>query len=123
MSVRVSHSMQTLSRAVEVGDIVRELRKFGLTAGDIGKAAGVTERSVRNWKAAAAPRRRQEARVFTLRDIVIQLQQTLSPRGVGQWLRAPNRLLQGRRPLDALAEGEAAAVRTAAASYVEGTYV
>ncbi|QBI22062.1 DUF2384 domain-containing protein [Egibacter rhizosphaerae] len=38
-------------------------------------------------------------------------------------MRARNRLLDGRRPLDALAEGDADAVREAADAFDAGSYV
>jgi hypothetical protein len=58
-----------------------------------------------------------------LRSVVLLLRESLTPRGVGQWLRAPNRLLGARRPIDVLSEGRIDAVREAAAAYVEGAYV
>lgn len=112
-----------LDRAVDVRDIARELKRYGLTQPEIGMAAGASERSVRNWMRSSAIRPSSEERLRELRDIVILLRETLTPRGVGQWLRARNRMLQGRRPLDLLVEGNAQAVRGAAESYVEGGYV
>jgi len=48
---------------------------------------------------------------------------SLTPRGIAQWFTARNRLLSGRRPVDALHEGDTEAVRQAAVSFAEGGYV
>ncbi len=64
-----------------------------------------------------------ETRQGSLRGIVQVLLRTLTQEGAGQWLRARNRVLKGRRPIDVLAQGEIEAVREAAISYVEGYYV
>lgn len=41
----------------------------------------------------------------TLRQILLLLSDWLTRRGVGQWFRAHDRTLDGRRPLDVLADG------------------
>jgi hypothetical protein len=112
-----------LERAVEVADVVHALRQFGLTQASIALATQASPRSVRNWQRTSAIRPQAEDRLRDLREITLLLQETLTPRGVGQWLRARNRLLGGRRPLEALAAGETKTVREAAAAYVEGAYV
>jgi Protein of unknown function (DUF2384) len=112
-----------LQRAVEAADVVHALRELGLTQAAIGLATGASPRSVRNWQRTSAIRARTEDRLRDLREIALLLQETLTRRGVGQWLRARNRLLGGRRPLEALAAGETEAVRESAAAYVEGAYV
>ena len=112
----------TLERAVETADVVHALRQFGLQAA-LALATRASLRSVRNWQRTSAIRPQTEDRLRDLREVVLLLQETLTPRGVGQWLRARNRLLGGRRPLEALAAGEVQGVREAAAAYVEGAYV
>ncbi len=112
----------TLNRAVEARDIVRSLREFGLTQDAIAHATGASARSVRNWQQTSAIRPRAAERLHDLREIVLVLAETLTPRGVGQWLRARNRMLKGR-PLDLLSEGHFEQVRQAAAAYVDGAYV
>ena len=47
----------------------------------------------------------------------------VAPRGVGQWLHAKNRLLDGERPVDLLAEDHYEEVRSAAEAFVGGSYV
>ena len=51
------------------------------------------------------------------------LSDSLTPRGVGQWLHARNRLLAGERPLDVLVDGRYGEVRDAAQAFVDGAYV
>ncbi len=80
-------------------------------------------RSVRNWQETSAIRPQYDERLRGLREIVLVLKETLTPRGVSQWLTARNRLLGGRRPLDVLAQGDVRAVRDAAQAYAEGAYV
>jgi hypothetical protein len=112
----------TLNRAIEASDIVRSLREFGLTQDAIAHATGATARSVRNWQETSAIRPRAAERLHDLREVVLLLSETLTPRGVGQWLRARNRMLKAR-PLDLLAQGHFEQVRQAAAAYVDGSYV
>jgi transcriptional regulator with XRE-family HTH domain len=119
-----ANAAKTLGRAVEAGEVVRRLRDdYGLTQSAIAKATGTSARSVRNWEATSAIRARNDDRLRDLREIVLILSETLTDRGVGQWLRARNRLLNGRRPIDVLAGGNVKAVRDAARAYIEGAYV
>ena len=119
-----AHAARTLGRAVEVADVVRRLRDdYGLTQSAIAKATGTSARSVRNWEATSAIRARNDERHRDLREIVLILSETLTTRGVAQWLTARNRPLNGRRPIDVLAEGRMEVVRDAAKAYVEGAYV
>lgn len=111
-----------LNRAIEVKDIVQGLREFGLTQEAIAKATGASVRSVRNWEQTSSLRARAAEKLHDLREVVLILAETLTPRGVGQWLVARNRLLKGR-PLDLLAKGHFEQVRQAAAAYVDGAYV
>jgi hypothetical protein len=116
-------SAVTLDRAIEAKDIVLSLREFGLTQDAIARATGASARSVRNWAQTSAIRPRAADRLQDLRTVVLMLAETLTPRGVGQWLRARNRILKGQKPLDVLASGEFEQVRQAAAAYVDGAYV
>ena len=114
---------KNLDRAVEAGDVVLRLRDYGLTQASIAKATGATVRSVRNWQETSAIRPQNDERLRDLREIVLLLRETLTPRGVGQWLNARNRNLGSRRPIEVLSEGRADEVRDAAKAYVEGAYV
>jgi hypothetical protein len=113
----------TLDRAVEVRDVVKALGALSLTQSDLAAATGASERSVRNWKKTSAIRGEYEERLRDVRDVALILQDSLSSRGVGQWLRARNRLLGGRRPLELIAEGDVERVKNAAQAFVDGAYV
>jgi DNA-binding XRE family transcriptional regulator len=120
--VAVPKSMD-LAQTVEVADVIQALRRQGLTQAVIADATGASRRSVHNGEQNSAIRAKYEQRLRDLRDIVLVLRDTLTARGVGQWLRARNRILGGRRPIELLAEGKTQAVREAAESYAEGAYV
>ncbi len=123
--MKASHlGAETLDRAVEAGAVVRRLREdYGLTQSIIAKATGASARSVRNWEQTSAIRPHNDERLRDLREVVLILRETLTARGVGQWLTARNRILRGQRPIDLLAEGNTKDVREAATAYVEGAYV
>ena len=105
--------------------MVLALRQFGLTQAAIALATQASARSVRNWQRTSAIRPQTEDRLRDLREVALLLQETLSRRGVGQWLRARNRLLDvGGRGLPhsfGLASGQG--LEWPAAAYVEGAYV
>ena len=112
----------TLERAVEAGEIVRALRHYGVSQAEVGAVAGVSDRAVRSW-ASNGIRPDRYDRLSELRDVALLLSDSLTPRGIGQWLHARNRLLGGGRPLELLAKGQAEEVRHAAQAFVEGSYV
>lgn len=112
----------TLDRAVEASEIVDALKPFGVTQGDVAVVTKVTDRAVRGWKTGDIRPDRYD-RLAQLRDLVILLSDSLTPRGVGQWLHAKNRLLEHRRPIDLLAEDRFDTVREAAEAFVDGAYV
>jgi hypothetical protein len=113
----------TLDRAVEVADVVKALGGLSLTQSDLARATGASERSVRNWKKNSAIRSAYEERLRDVRDVALILQDSLTPRGVAQWLRARNRLLAGARPLELISQGEVERVKQAAQAFVDGAYV
>lgn len=112
-----------LDRAVEVKDVVAALSDFRLSQADLARATGASERSVRNWKKTSAIRPEYEERLRDVREVVLVLEDSLTPRGVGQWLRARNRMLQDRRPLEMIAEEKVEPVMKAARAFVDGAYV
>jgi hypothetical protein len=107
---------------VEAPEIVRALKPYGVTQSDIAAATGVTDRAVRGWQSSSIRPQRYD-RLAELRDIVLVLSDSLTPRGVGQWLHARNRLLGGRRPVELLKDGDVEDVRRAAAAFADGSYV
>ncbi len=112
----------TLDRAVEASEIVGALKPFGVTQGDVAAVTHVSDRAVRGWKTSDIHPDRYDL-LAQLRDLVILLSDSLTPRGVGQWLHAKNRLLDGQRPVDLLAEDHYEAVHEAAEAFVDGAYV
>ena len=112
----------TLDRAVEASEIVDALKPFGITQLDIAAVTQVSDRAVRGWRTSDINPDRYD-RLAQLRDLVLLLSDSLTARGVGQWLHAKNRLLDGQRPVDLLAENRYAEVRGAAESFVDGSYV
>ena len=112
----------TLDRAVEASEIVDALKPFGVTQGDVAAVTHVSDRAVRGWRTSDIRPDRYD-RLAQLRDLVILLSDSLTPRGVGQWLHAKNRLLEGQRPVELLAEDRFDTVREAAEAFVDGAYV
>lgn len=112
----------TLDRAVEASEIVDALKPFGVTQVDVAAVTHVSDRAVRGWRSSDIRPDRYD-RLAQLRDLVLLLSDSLTPRGVGQWLHAKNRLLDGARPVDLLAEGRYDDVRGAADAFVDGAYV
>lgn len=111
-----------LDRAVEAPEIVQALRSYGVTQAEVGSVTGVSDRAVRGW-ARSAIRPERYDKLAELRDLVVLLSDSLTARGVGQWLHARNRLLGGARPIEALIEGRDQDVRQAAQAFVDGSYV
>jgi hypothetical protein len=112
----------TLERAVEATEIVDALKLFGVSQGDVANVTHVTDRAVRAWRSGDIRPDRYDL-LAQLRDLVLLLSDSLTPRGVGQWLHAKNRLLDGERPVDLLAEDRFEEVRRAAESFIDGSYV
>lgn len=113
---------QVLEETVEASEIVRALRDYGITQAEVATVTGVSDRAVRGWQRSSIRPERYD-RLAELRDLVALLSDSLSPRGVGQWLHARNRLLQAERPIDLLNAGRFDDVSRAARSFVEGSYV
>ncbi len=112
----------TLDRAVEASEIVDALKSFGVTQVDVAAVTQVSDRAVRGWRNGDIRPDRYD-RLAQLRDLVLLLSDSLTPRGVGQWLHAKNRALDGARPVDLLAEDHYEDVRSAAESFIDGSYV
>lgn len=111
-----------LDSAIEAPEIVKALRPYGVTQEQIASVVHVSARAVRAWST-ASPRPEHYDRLAMLRDLVSLLSDSLSPRGVKQWLSAKSRLLDGARPIDLLAAGNFEAVLAAANAFVDGAYV
>jgi hypothetical protein len=112
----------TLDRAVEASEIVAALKSFGITQVDVAAVTQVSDRAVRGWRTGDIRPDRYD-RLAQLRDLVLLLSDSLTPRGVGQWLHAKNRLLDGERPINLLTGERYEEVRGAAEAFIEGSYV
>jgi len=113
-----------LKRAVEASDLVVAFKDYGVSQADLATVAEVDPKTVYAWKAKSArPRATAYTRLDGLRDVVSVLSDSLTSRGVGQWLHAQNRSLDGKRPLDVLRDGNQQAVLDAARSFIDGSYV
>ncbi|MGA7050909.1 MAG: DUF2384 domain-containing protein [Mycobacterium sp.] len=111
-----------LDRAVEASDIVDALKSFGVTQVDVAAVTQVSDRAVRGWRTGDIRPDRCD-RLAQLRELVLVLSDSLAPRGVGQWLHAKNRVLDGARPVELLTEDHCEEVRNAAQSFIDGSYV
>lgn len=112
----------TLDRAIEASEIVAALKSFGVTQVDVAAVAQVSDRAVRGWRTGNIHPDRYD-RLAQLRDLVLLLSDSLTGRGVGQWLHAKNRLLDEQRPVDLLAQDRYGEVRGAAEAFIDGAYV
>lgn len=122
-SAQLANPFRDLRRAVAADQIVRALSAVGFTQKQIANAAGATDRSVRNWATTGAIRPTYDERIRQLSEISLILSETLTPRGVTQWLSARNRLLDDQRPIDLISKGQTSHVRAAAEAYLDGSYV
>ncbi|HWV86177.1 MAG TPA: helix-turn-helix transcriptional regulator [Capillimicrobium sp.] len=104
---------------------VRYLRRHaGLTETDLADGTGASPRTVRRWAhARTTPQARYQPRIDDLRAIVEILEDTLTAKGIQQWLRSRNRYLGGQRPIDALRAGHFDKVQEAANAFSDGTYL
>jgi hypothetical protein len=55
-------------------------------------------------------------------DIRLILEDSPTREGIEQWLRAADRLLDGRRPIDLIDEGDTEGVRQTAQAFLDGAY-
>jgi hypothetical protein len=94
----------------------------GLTDADIAMGVGATERTVRRWRAKGPEGARplnKWSELDDLRTVVVILidDASLSTDGIIFWLRARNRALGYRRPLEVLAAGGFEDARDAALAF------
>jgi uncharacterized protein (DUF2384 family) len=64
-----------------------------------------------------------QALVADLRRVASVLVDSLTQRGVMQWLLAPNPRLDGQRPVELVARGEVDRVLSAARGFICGAYI
>lgn len=110
-------------RPTAANEIVSALESIGFTQTQIARAAGASDRSVRNWAKTGAIRADFNERIRDLFEISLLLSDTLGNRGVTQWVSAKNVLLDGRRPIDLIPDDRAGEVRDAVEAFLDGVYV
>jgi len=89
----------------------------------IARATGANLRTAERWRTGQAPQARFRDRIGDLQAILDMLGRGMTDAAKRQWLEAPNAVLDWRRPVDRLADGDFDAVRGAAESYIVGDYV
>jgi transcriptional regulator with XRE-family HTH domain len=106
-------------------DKVQHLRHdIGFTEAELAEATGASPRTVRRWtNAGTDPQRAHRDLIDDLSAIVGELQDSLTPKGIRQWLHARNRYLKGKRPIELLAEDRFDEVYEAATAFSDGVYL
>jgi len=122
-TARLVPPLSKLRRAVAANEVVSALETIGYTQKEIARAAGASDRSVRNWAATGAIRPQFNDRIRELFQLSLLLSDTATWRGVTQWMSARNMLLDNERPIDLIARGRADEVRAAVESFLAGDYV
>src|SRR3954467_7666739 len=122
-AARLTPSLAKIRRAVAANEIVDALETIGYTQKQIAKAAGASDRSVRNWATTGAIRPAFNDRIRELFRLSLLLSDTLTWRGVTQWMSARNVLLDNHRPLDPIARDDTDRVAGAVEAFLEGYYV
>jgi hypothetical protein len=106
---------------------VRYLRSdVGLTETDLADATGASTRTVRRWTNSGEDLQRDPnyaQQIDDLHAVVVELRDSLTAKGIRQWLRSRNRYLKGARPIDLLREGRFDAVYEAAIAFRDGAYL
>lgn len=98
----------SIDQLAPAGDIAAYfVQEAGLAETELSRGlGGVDVRTIRRWMSDTPnePQVRHAERLDDLRDIAVVLVEdgSLTPRQVGRWLRARNRALNGRRPLEVL---------------------
>lgn len=108
------------------GAKVRHLRvQIGLTETDLANGTGAAVRTVRRWISPrpTIPQARYARAIDDMTAITAELKDSFTARGIRQWLNSRNRYLEGRRPIELIAEGQYERVREAANALHEGYYV
>ncbi len=87
--------------------VVEQIKDGGFTSADLARVIGVAERQVRNWSAGGnTPSGRNRDRLLELHYLIGLLRDVYNREGSEIWLHGRKRSLDGRRPIDLLAEGD-----------------
>lgn len=86
--------------------MVDDVRDGGLSTADVARVIGVAERQVRNWTSGGnSPSGRNRDRLLEVHYVTRQLRDIYTREGAEIWLHGRKRSLDGRRPIDLLADG------------------
>lgn len=104
---RVEDYVESGASEILYARVVDDVRDGGLTTAEMAGLIGVAERQVRNWGAGEnTPSGRNRDKLLQLHYVARQLRDIYTREGAEIWLHGRKRSLQGRRPVDLLAEGE-----------------
>jgi hypothetical protein len=99
-----------LAQTFEPTEIVRLLNEMGLRFDDLALALGVHPRTIRAWldKSDSRGAERQRDEIQALKAVVLFMLRrgSLKPRQLAFWLNEPNEMLDFRRPLAVLGDGD-----------------
>lgn len=97
----------TDSGSVTYMRVVEEVTRAGITQAELAKAVGSGPRAVQNWASGQnTPRGETVKRLLDVRTVVELLSDSYTDEGIDIWLRARNRNLDMRRPIDLIMEGQ-----------------
>ena len=110
--------------ASAVAKIIDDLRdRGGLKGTDVANIAAVSPATVSRWSAGKAlPHPKTQLLISDLRYVVDRLSEFYTPEETRIWLYSKHRLLDGRRAIDLINQGQADKVLAIIESLDEGTY-
>jgi transcriptional regulator with XRE-family HTH domain len=110
--------------ASAVSKIIDDLRNRGdLKGTDVANIAAVSPATVSRWTAGKAlPHPKTQLLISDLRYVVDRLSEFYSPEETRIWLYSKHRLLDGKRPIEMINQGQTDKVLSVIESLDEGTY-
>lgn len=90
--------------------IVDDVTASVITQAELASAVGASVRTVQNWARGGTPRGTTATRLVDVQHLVNELREVYTDEGIQIWLRSRNRNLNGRRPIELLAEDQLDAV-------------
>lgn len=90
--------------------IVDDVTASVITQAELASAVGTSVRTVQNWARGGTPRGTTATRLVDVQHLVNELREVYTDEGIQIWLRSRNRNLNGRRPIELLAEDQLDAV-------------
>jgi transcriptional regulator with XRE-family HTH domain len=101
------HRTSTDASSMTYMRVVDEVTKAGITQAELAKAVGAGPRTVQNWASGQnSPRGDTVKRLLDVRTIIELLSDSYTDEGIDIWLRARNRNLDMRRPIDLIVAGQ-----------------